>query len=456
MTNSRFCVAASLITVSLLVAPFAGAETPHSAKSAHPAGAPGSELRGGKRGTTQRLADGVKLHLAAGARVRFERGTRLELGRAGQPSTPALSLDLLAGRIEVDVPAARSPRLAVLVHAPRHVSAVIKGGRGIVMTARRGVTVAAARGEMLAAVGNEWKPLPEGMARTIGPADAAGRPRAMPGATHVAVSSPLLVSLDGKARSTTAVWLPVRGAARYDVSVSRPGGGVVRVLHTSTHTTRLDGLAPGRYEVQVQPVDRFGLEGPVSAPDTVRVIGVRLPPGSFVSGGSVMLGSGQRARFTHTSGVLVSYDAASTYIPAPLRIGLARGHATRIRFREAGTDRDQATVRLAPRALSAHIEIGPRLARWPADKVTVTLRVVDDTGRKVPAWVKLEPRVAIDVTPVDVHWTRRDNVLRGVVPAPSGPGPWVVRVEVKDQFGEELGRNFLEIATSAARVASAR
>ena len=34
----------------------------------------------------------------------------------------------------------------------------------------------------------------------------------------------------------------------------------------------------------------------------------------------------------------------------------------------------------------------------------------------------------------------------GSVPPTPGAGPWVLRVEVKDQFGALLGRNFLEIA----------
>lgn len=456
MAHLKSGMAASLMAVTLLVAPVVGARTPRSAKSAHPAGTPGSELRGGTDGATQKLADGVELHLAAGARVRFGRSTHLTLGKAGQPSTFALSLDLLRGRIDVRVPVAKPPRIAVLVRAPRKVSVVVEGGHGIILSNPAGVTVAAARGDMVAAIGNEWKPLPAGTVRSVGPAAPSGKPHAMLGATHVAVSDPLLLSVQGETRATTAVWLPVRGAARYNVSVSRPDGTEVRTLHTSAHTARLDGLAPGRYEVRVQPIDRFGLEAPVSAPDTVRVVGAKLPAGSFVSDGTVLLGRGQRVHFTHVDGVQVSYDAASAYIPAPVSIGLARGHATRVRFREAGGERDAAALALAPRALSARIEIGPRMAHWPDDKVHVTVRVVDWNNRPVPAGIKLDPSVSINVFPVHVHWTRRGNTLGSVVPAPTIPGPWVVRVEVKDQFGEELGRNFLEIAPSPSRVASAR
>lgn len=456
MTHTRFGIAASLIAVTLLAAPLAGAQTPRSAKSADPIGAPGSEMRGGADGTTAKLADGIKLRLAPGTRVRFERSTQLVLGRAGQASTPARSLNLLEGRIDVWVPVAKPLRVAVLVRAPRQVSAVVEGGHGIVLSSAAGVTVAAARGNMVAALGNEWRPLREGMARSISPADPSGKPHRLLGATHIAMSDPLLLSLQGASGETTAVWLPVPGAARYNVSVSRPDGTLVRSLRTSTHTARIDQLGPGLYEVRAQPVDRFGLEGPMSAPDSVRVVGVDLPAGSFMSGGAVLLRRGQRVHFKHVEGVQVSYDAASSYIPAPVSIGLARGHATRVRFRQAGATRDSASLTLAPLGLSARIEIGPQLARWPSDTVHVAVRVVDWNNHPIPSSIKIETQVSINGSPVNVHWTRRGDTLTSIVPARAGPGPWVVRVEVKDRFGQELGREFLEVASSTARVASAR
>jgi hypothetical protein len=45
-----------------------------------------------------------------------------------------------------------------------------------------------------------------------------------------------------------------------------------------------------------------------------------------------------------------------------------------------------------------------------------------------------------------VAFTREGNRLIGTVLPTANPGPWVLRVEVKDQFGALLGRDFLEIA----------
>jgi hypothetical protein len=47
---------------------------------------------------------------------------------------------------------------------------------------------------------------------------------------------------------------------------------------------------------------------------------------------------------------------------------------------------------------------------------------------------------------VAVSWTRSGNVLSAQIPAATGRGPWVVRVEVSDEFGDPAGRDFLEVA----------
>ncbi len=79
-----------------------------------------------------------------------------------------------------------------------------------------------------------------------------------------------------------------------------------------------------------------------------------------------------------------------------------------------------------------------------------------------PEWVQLKPTVTLGIEPIEVAFTRDGNRLTGTVPPNAAPGPWVLRVEVQDQFGALLGRDFLEIGkapppagkTATARVAS--
>jgi hypothetical protein len=48
-----------------------------------------------------------------------------------------------------------------------------------------------------------------------------------------------------------------------------------------------------------------------------------------------------------------------------------------------------------------------------------------------------------------MHWKREADQLTGFVSLPKGvEGPWVVRVEVENELGELIGRDFLEVATS--------
>ena len=77
--------------------------------------------------------------------------------------------------------------------------------------------------------------------------------------------------------------------------------------------------------------------------------------------------------------------------------------------------------------------------------------------------MELKPEVKLGIEPIEVAFTRDGNRLIGTVPPADKPGPWVLRVEVKDQYGSLLGRDFLEIAkapltpprkTASARVAS--
>ncbi|HKY39433.1 MAG TPA: hypothetical protein VJN18_26020, partial [Polyangiaceae bacterium] len=74
-------------------------------------------------------------------------------------------------------------------------------------------------------------------------------------------------------------------------------------------------------------------------------------------------------------------------------------------------------------------------------------------GQAVPEWLELKPEVKLGIEPIDVAFTRNGNRLVGTVPPTDKPGPWVLRVEVRDQFGALLGRDFLEIAKARPALA---
>jgi hypothetical protein len=57
--------------------------------------------------------------------------------------------------------------------------------------------------------------------------------------------------------------------------------------------------------------------------------------------------------------------------------------------------------------------------------------------------------VALGVDPIEVEWRREGDELFGRVSPQAGKGPWVVRLEVSDQFGIPLGRDFVEVTQQA-------
>jgi len=76
----------------------------------------------------------------------------------------------------------------------------------------------------------------------------------------------------------------------------------------------------------------------------------------------------------------------------------------------------------------------------------VSVRLFDAHGRALSESVPAKAAVMVNIQPVDVNWTRSGNVMSAQIPAAAGRGPWVVRVEVTDEFGDPAGRDFLEVA----------
>lgn len=404
----------------------------------------------------KRLPGGAVIRTTPGTRLTFDRSIRLQLGPAGSPKTLTHSVRLIAGRIEVDLPASKVPATAVLVRAPNKISAVAKGGRSVVIASPQRVTVAAVSGEMLAATGNEWRPVSSGIVREF---SASGTPsdHAVIQAPEVSLSAPIAFHLGSAAEAATSVTASVvPSAVGYDFGIWRIDGGDKTLLQRLTSNSpgvQLPSLEPGSYAVSVRAMERSGLESMDSAAIPLRVVGADLPAGAKLVGDRVVLRPHQRLALRGTEGVEVSYGKAPQFVPAPDSIGLIRGQTTRVRLRASGTTGELA-FELEPYTIRADIQIGPSRARWPNDEISVSVRVTDGRGRPLSADVK--PLVHVNVTPVALEWKRQNNVLTTVVPRPAEGGPWVVRVEVRDDTGAFVGRDFLEVATDARQAHHAR
>jgi hypothetical protein len=402
---------------------------------------------------TRTLPGGAVLTFSKDAKYELGRPIKLQLATTGTEKTSVQVIKLTAGRVSVTIPDfKKQPKTAVLIQMPRKVSAVAKGGQSLVIAASDRITVAAVRGEMLAALGNDWKPLASGVVRSFGAGVTSEQP--VPPAPKLSVANSMLLALDGDA-STKVRALPAQNVTYRQLSLFRVEGNKRSKLSDAewrSDEQALPRLTTGRYEVLARAVDRFGVESANSEPLTLRVIGAQLPEGARLVSDSILLGRTGRVKLIGADGLEASYGRANVFIPVPKDVGLARGESTLLRLREPGA-KQELGIKLEPRTLKADVEIGPKSARWPGEALQVTVKLFDHKGKPSKDELKHKPQVFVNVAHVIPTWTHSGNTYTAKVAPAAGTGPWVVRVEVNDDFGDPVGRDFIELGS--AKTASA-
>jgi hypothetical protein len=174
-------------------------------------------------------------------------------------------------------------------------------------------------------------------------------------------------------------------------------------------------------------------------------VGILLPPGGYVENGGIYVSGGQQVKFSNTEGIEMTHLGVGKYVPASDPVSLFRNQRTIVSFRFPGSD-DETIARLEPRDVYAEVFIGPKLATWPKDNLELTIRLRTRAGAPAPGFIEIVPKVHVGIEPLEVTWRRIGNDLRATVPPQAGQGPWVIRVDVTDQFGIQLGRDFVEVA----------
>jgi hypothetical protein len=360
------------------------------------------------------------------------------------------SFSLQSGRVDVELPS--TGRTAVLTQMGK-LSAIVTLGHAAFRVEGNEATAVNLEGDVRTLLGDHWQNVPLGFLATLSKDD----PNAI---AKQGVMAPTL--LGGQRmwfapNETVAMhgfhWNRVAGAQRYDLRIRRFTDGSVVDQRSTTQMELADALkpvAPGRYSVTVRSVDARGLEGSWSPETEVRVIGVVLPPGGYSNDQAIYLGIGQHVQFTNTDGLEMTYLGAGKYFPAAQGASLYRGQKTVIGFRMPGA-LETAVARLEPRDIFADVRIAPKRAVWPRDPISIDIQLKSKTGGEIPSFLQVLPVVSLGTDPVEVRFERQGNVLHAVLPPSTTPGPWVVRVDVADQYGVTLGHDFLEIAAQPKR-----
>jgi hypothetical protein len=407
----------------------------------------GGVFTAGPNGAEYQLPSQARLLLAPGAAVRvFPVPQELQLSPGAKTTTHSFAL--LHGRVDVTVPA--KPKSAVLCSIGK-LSAVVGTGQVTLLSHGDKSTVASVEGDVRTLLNGRWQTLPPSTVARFGEG-RSGVAEPTVAAPQLAAGQRLWFSPGDPVAISSIGFQTVPSAKSYELRLrAKDGSGEQR--RSVVGATRLNEpftpVAPGEYQIAIRSIDAEGIAGAWSANDAVRVVGISLPPGGYASGGDIFIGKSQEVSFSHTEGLEMTYEGAGRYVPASQAVSLYRGELTVVSFRVPGSVYP-TTARLIPHNAYAHVAIGPSRAVWPKDPVEIVVELRTRAGQSVPEWLELKPEVKLGIEPIEVNFTRQGSRLVGVVPATAVPGPWVLRVEVKDQFGALLGRDFLEIAKAPA------
>jgi hypothetical protein len=451
--SSRFQATPALLAASFALCA-ACALSPNSAQAAPKTGvvagsgtSAGGVFTAGPNGAEYQLPSQALLSLSPGAAVRvFPNYQELQL--APGMKTKTYSFALLQGRVDVTVPT--KPKSAVLCSIGK-VSTVVSAGQAAIVTRGEQTTVSGVEGDVRTLAADHWTTLVPGtLSHFTGEHGSAPEPTVA--APTLAPGQRLWFSAGDPVSVTGFAFGNVPNAHHYELRLRAADGRVQsRTLHGST---RLEDpfapVPPGQYELSARSVDSDGIAGRWSKAENVRVVGVSLPPGGYAAAGDIFIGKGQEVHFSNTDGLEMTYEGAGRYVPASQAVSLYRGETTMVSFRVPGSVYP-TTARLRPRGLYAHVALGPSRAVWPTDQIQIAVELRSKDGESVPQWLELKTEVKLGIEPIEVSFTRDGNRLIGTVPPTDRPGPWVLRVEVKDQFGALLGRDFLEIAKAAPK-----
>ncbi|HEY3235691.1 MAG TPA: hypothetical protein VGJ84_13320 [Polyangiaceae bacterium] len=402
-------------------------------------------------GATATSQPGAEYSLPQGIRVSAAPGTVLKISRRAEwlnlkhnQRTPAYHVVVQSGRVDISVPAGK--RVAVLVSTPKKTGAIVTRGLLTSIVSPDRTLHANRNGDVLVRVGAGWKTVGPGLAQSWQAGKSVIRPP-VPAAQSI-TGQLLRASLAGRAAVFRDIsWTPVTGASDYEVQFeSIDVQGTLRNLRTREPRLASALVAPsaGSYTLRVRALDANGLEGPWSVAE-LKVISAEVPPGSLVGADGVLyLAPGAAAGFEKVQGLEMAVNNRKRFVPSANRVGLYRGEPTSIVFRRP-SDQQTVVFRMAPRGEIAEVALTPHLATWPRDpvEIEITLRA---PGRASLSEVHPVTHVSLGGQPLTLNWQKLGNRLRAVVRPRHGGGPWVLRVEVTDQRGGLLGRNFLEIA----------
>lgn len=401
------------------------------------------------------LDEGTSITLAPFSEVLHRAMVPVDLG-VRDASPMVHSLELTKGAVQVDVRKGKFQIHGVLVRAPRKVGAIIKNGRSTITTDAAQTTVAARAGrDMMVSVAEHWRGLRVGRVFCVSATNPLGQQRPILPPPVAEAEHPVQLAFDQRPSRHRIQWKPVEGSKSYLVRTLRITGNeeIDQADHRTTDPeVALEGLAAGRYRVQVAAVDELGLESDFGAPVTLRVVEAILPDGASQTEKGLRLPAHERVLLRNIEDLELTYGSSSTmFLPAPGSIGLHDGRGVVVRLRDKESA-EETRLTLEPLDFALNLTLQPPGATWPGRPVHVRFSMRCSDGTPSPEISGVVPHVAVNSQPLAVSWNRTvAGELSASIEKPPTRGPWVIRVVVRNRHGHVLIRDFLEVAEQQAQ-----
>lgn len=415
----------------------------------------GSSVRTGEHPVSLTLDDGATVELAKRSRIVLRDPTQVDV--RGGPPAPAHRLDLEQGEMSFDLPQGKS-RLLFVVHT-NEILGVFSHGTARTRVVDEGMLAVVERGKANVASHGRWIELAAGHYAVLGargakagPQRLAPAPQLDPRPCRAEAGKPCRIGVVQARRATALAlrWRPVAGVRAYLVRIARDAQMGRVVSETLVPAPRAEHvtspLTAGRYWATIQPVGADGVAGVRSEPAPMRVVGLALDKGARFDPRSrlVVLPDGLMLRFDDPGGLVQRVSDAQ--VPLPAALGLTRNqHSRVVDIALGGSTADSVQLRVEPRQVRADVDISPMTARWPKDPVVIRVRVQDPTGLYAADDVGVQIAVTVNLQEAELAFEREGDAWEATLEPRVGAGPWVVRVNVTDEEGRLLGRNFLEV-----------
>jgi hypothetical protein len=367
--------------------------------------------------------------------------------------TVTYSVILRKGHIDVELPEQNPPALAVIVSTKADTRIVTLSGKTSIRAEGYNVTAVSYQGLTTVTQGTKLTRLPNKVKRTY-QGKSGNVDHDLLAATSYVNGKRVWLATRGTVKASGYTWAPVAKAVGYKLSLEDKLDGRIitqqRVTEPRFEATNVE-LGPGQYELKVTAIDRDGFFSPQSGNLNLRVVGVKLPPGAELQkNDTIALGSNQQISLSHAEGLTLTTADHRGNVPATSAFGLASQERASILIHDPD-GADTSTLTLVRREYLVRVWVGPKLVTWPLEPVELRIELMDEQGNRLAPTVEPAARVLLGTDPVEVDWTKGSSTWHARLSPQSGQGPWVVRLEVLDQYGVLIGRDFVEVSSSALR-----